>query len=498
MLVAVASGAAALLLGAGLSEQWSLRSTPYAVAAAAMAILSAVLAEVSVLTIVKGWLRREPPPGEALVFELGRLGRALRRPVRLILTASLAAGVMAAAFLWMPSPAAESPLPPGELVIMTGFPDVQNDPRSILFRQWEQLHPDNPVRISYAPGEPDEQFRRMVNDARPNGAHDADVYALDIIWMSTFIDQDYIRPLTGLAAEDRGDFVPKVLDTCVCGGTLWALPFYTDVGLIFYRSDLVPPPETWDDYSGRSAKSRVAAAQQQDERIEAANAAQLADAEMLTITALEAIWAAGGQLVTSEGEVTLDNDTGVFISTQDENGIRQLADAAKDPEIMLPQAREMTELEAVNAFAEGRTLYMRNWPLASDQIGDRVEYDVVAPPTASALGGQNLAISAHSDNSEAALALIEFLTSPSSQLILSEISAFPPARESAYSIADRPDIPALRAALDAARPRLKDPNYLEFSQIFREGIGRALNHPEGELEGRFGPDLAAAVDETPC
>jgi multiple sugar transport system substrate-binding protein len=177
----------------------------------------------------------------------------------------------------------------------------------------------------------------------------------------------------------------------------------------------------------------------------------------------------------------------------DLQGIANLAAASRDGAIVLPgDSRLAVERDAVTAFSEGRTLFMRNWPVSRDQIGPKVEYGVVAPPTASVLGGQNLAISSSTERPRAARALLEFLASSSSQLILSEIGGFAPTRQSAFANAKRPYSQELRTAVDRARLRPSTPHYTDFSRAFRKGIARALNDG-GRLEPGFARELAAIL-----
>jgi multiple sugar transport system substrate-binding protein len=355
------------------------------------------------------------------------------------------------------------------------------------------------VVVSSTPGEPDQQHERMVNDAKPGGERRADVYVLDLVWMPQFADNGYIRELdkASLSEVDYNDFVPNALDTCLRNGKLWGLPFNTDAGLIFYRTDVlgVGKPKTWDDYFGESAKAKAVVAKAGQHGVKAANAAQLADEEVLTVTALEAMWAAGGNLVTEAGDLSLNEDKSeVYLSPEDLKGIQNLAVASKDPDIVLTEngtAAMSAENGALDAFRSRSTLYMRNWPVAGDLMRKGIEFDVAAPPTPSVLGGQNLVISAASAKPRAARALIEFLTSRSSQLILSDMGSFAPTRQSTYRDSERADIQELRTAVDRARPRPVTPHYTRFSKVFRTGIGRALNNG-GKLEESFPRDLVEA------
>jgi multiple sugar transport system substrate-binding protein len=494
LVVTVVITAASALLVANMDRSSGPGLVFWTAALGVLTVLSGILIS-SLPKIVMVIWRQSEEANIGFIDLVDRLGRTLRRPLKLIGVGLVAVLVVAVGVVLRPPP---TELEPGRLVIMTAFGDSPNDPRSVLIDQWNQLHPRNPVEIDYAPGETDQQNERMVNDAKPGGVHKADVYVLDLVWMAQFVDRGYILRLdeSKFSGEGVDDFIPKVLATCKRNEGLWALPFNSDAGLIFYR-DIpgVGKPEKWSDYFGESARGAVMHAKSSDPRIEAANAAQLADEEVLTITALEAVWAAGGEVVGSNGQVLLKpDDSEVDFNQAALNGIKNLADASQDPDIVVTgEAKDATEKEAVTAFTNGRTLYMRNWPVARDEVsrivGNNIEFEVAATPTASVLGGQNLAISSSTDKPRAAQALIEFLTNPSSQLTLSEIGGFVPTRHSAFANAKRPYSQEVRSALDAARLRPITPNYTEFSRAFRKGIGRALNN-NGKLEPEFTKELA--------
>jgi multiple sugar transport system substrate-binding protein len=151
-------------------------------------------------------------------------------------------------------------------------------------------------------------------------------------------------------------------------------------------------------------------------------------------------------------------------------------------------------------FKSGKTLYMRNWPVIFDELGQNngqqpVPFTVAELPHASVLGGQNLAISASSERPHAAQALIEFLTSEPSELILATVGGFAPTQKKAYQNASgiaRPYNKFLLDTISTARLRPRIRAYTEFSKEFRRGIQRALNNNgdiEADLPRRLG-DIA--------
>jgi len=491
-MVVVITSASAYMVTA-VDRRWTPGSIALTVVSGIMVVVSGICINVLPKAITTIWRNPERLPR---LGDLRWLVRVLKRPPRVVLIVVTVAAIVGGGIAAMPPP---SGLEPGEIVVMTAFGEGQADPRNVLFRQWSQSHPDNPVKIIAVPGEPDEQNERMVNDAKSGGGHEADVYVLDLVWMAQFVDNGYIRELdwASLSEADRFDFIPSVLETCKRNEKLWALPFNTDAGLIYYRDDVpgTAEPRSWDDYFGQTAKATAAAAKAGPYGIKAANAAQLADEEVLTVTAMEAIWAAGGELVTESGDLVLNKDgTEAYLSPEDLKGIENLAIASKDPDVVLTEnntAVKSTESGAIASFLAGSTLYMRNWPVTSDSLRTGIEYKVAAPPTPSVLGGQNLAISAESGKPRAARELLEFLTSRSSQLILSDMGSLAPTRQSTYRDSGRSDGQDLRTAVDQARSRGITRYYPHFSQVFRTGIARALNNG-GKVEPSFARDLHEA------
>ncbi|GAB1509709.1 hypothetical protein JCM33774_17500 [Actinophytocola sp. KF-1] len=450
-------------------------------------------------------LRRGRPRNGNLDL-LDRLGAALAKPKRIV--AVLVLALVWFLVVWSTPPVFSAPEPtpllePGELVIMSALDESPSDPRRVLIEQWNQAHPENPVQVENVSGEPDAQHAAMVADAKGEREPAADVYLLDVVWMTEFIEHGYIRPLdrTGLATDD---FLPNVLRTCTDlyghRDGLWGLPLNSDAGLLYHRTDLpgVPAVAGWDDIFGAGAKSAFTAARNSGaagKKLLGANAAQLADEEVLAVTAFEAMWAAGGEVVNEDGHPVFNEgkDEIVFDAGAVE-GLENLAAAYRDAGTFLPGADAMDETKATRAFRNEQAIYMRNWPVAHDTLTSSdgkssVSFDVANLPGDSVLGGQNLAIAASTDKPKAAQAFIEFLTSAAGQLILFEVGGFAPTRDSAYANATRPYKDLLRSAVVDARPRPFLPNYTEFSKAFRKGIARALRNG-GVLETDFPKELA--------
>jgi multiple sugar transport system substrate-binding protein len=386
-------------------------------------------------------------------------------------------------------------LEPGDLIILSGRDDGQGNQRQALVDEWNALHPNNQAHIETISAVADAQRSEMV--ARAQGKRGkVDIYNLDVTWTAEFASAGYIRPLD----EDRLDtsgFLKAPLDTCRYEDELWALPFNTDAGLLYYRSNLVSkPPTTWPQLV-----ATVQDVLSRDGAPAAGYAAQLGDYEGLTVNALEAIWAAGGDVVDARGRVVID-------SPEAQAGLTRLATglAATTPQVILRDSTQFDETATTQAFGAGKVLFMRNWPVAhraldppsGSDAAPAVPFQVAKLPGPSVLGGQNLAIAKDSSHPRAAQKLIEFLTGERSQQILFEHGGFAATREIVYRDATVVKLyryaPTLLEAIQHARTRPITPHYSWFSETFRQIVRQALanggqlpddakSRLEGALEG---------------
>jgi len=420
------------------------------------------------------------------------------RPGRVgFLAGVLAGGVLTALVGALPLSSA-APGPEGvdgdPLVILSGVDD--GGQRQELIDQWNASGDGPRAEIISVGGGTDAERTAMVSAAKGEGPA-ADIYNLDVTLMAEFVGFGYVRPLDAARIDTEG-FLAKPLETCrrPGDGRLWALPFNTDAALLYYRSDLLgdaEPPTSWAGVV--NAVERVFAADP-DSDLEAGYAGQFDDYEGLTVNAIEAISAAGGQVV-ADGEVVVG-------SPEAREGINRLARGLSNgnPQLILPGSVAFKEGDTTEAFRDGRVMFMRNWPKAYRELADgesggpAVPFQVTRVPGRSVLGGQNLAVAASSDQPRAAQKLIEFLTSAYSQQILFERGGFAATREIVYHdtrIRERYGYAdTLRDAITQADQRPDTPYYALFSSVFRQGIRDALDNG-GQLPDDFADELSDAL-----
>ncbi|THA26144.1 ABC transporter substrate-binding protein [Streptomyces sp. RKND-216] len=363
-----------------------------------------------------------------------------------------------------------------------------------LLRDWNREHPDQRVKLVELPDSADETRSQMITELR-SGSPRFDILNIDVAWTSEFAAAGWISPLDR-SRFPLDSFLPPVLDTATFDDRLYAVPYVTNAGLLYYRKDVLAkegaePPRTWDELA-RQARE-IAPKYDLD-----GYAGQFLPYEGLTANVTEAVRSSGGSLLGDEGaKVTVDGAT--------REGLDFLADGVREG--WIPRAAlDYKEEESRIAFQKGELLFLRNWPYVY-QLANGDEDSAVAGkvgavripgpdgPGTSVLGGSNLAVSAHSRHRESAADLIAYLTSePVQRRVLAE-GALPPVRADLYNdpelVGEHPYLPTLRKSILTAEPRPKSPRYDQVSLAvqavahdvlsLRQSPGDAVNRLRREL-----------------
>ena len=297
-----------------------------------------------------------------------------------------------------------------------------------------------------------------------------DVMTMDVIWTAEFARAGYLVPLD--PAEFHVDkLLRRPVDAVTLDGKLWAVPMRTDVGLLYYRKDLVEAPTTWDELI-KSARA-VGPANGMDGYV-----SQFDRYEGLAVNAFEAVWAHGGAVLTPHGDVLVDSPQAVA-------GIEMLANGIRDgwiPRTALGYGEEQSR----EAFQQGHAVFLRNWPyvyaqLAAPKSPVADKFGVAPLPGPGALGGWNLGVSSCSTHRRTARDFIEFVVSETNQRHLFEKAGFAPTIASLYdepALRTRfPYLEVLRSGVEHSRYRPSTPFYEDVSDTIQEYVANAMNNP---------------------
>jgi multiple sugar transport system substrate-binding protein len=292
------------------------------------------------------------------------------------------------------------------------------------------------VRLDMIDGGATQEHSEMLAAAQA-GDSSYDIYNLDSEWISEFAAGGYIRFL-GNRLPVNGYLSQPLTSGKDASERLYAAPFTTDVGLLYYRSDLVPDADNLSTFDQVLKKARQV--QGSHPSMNVGYAGQFAKYEGLTVNLLE--------IIRGEAPDSIDKDGAITDPSAVTGILQQLIDnIGQGNPISSSEIRGYTEAQAYQAFAEGQAVFMRNWPiyynqLTAPQSGSTTaarHFGVAPLPFPSTLGGQDLAISNSSADPADAMKVVEFLTSPQAERCLFAVGGFPATRSSAYQ--DNSELP---------------------------------------------------------
>jgi multiple sugar transport system substrate-binding protein len=309
------------------------------------------------------------------------------------------------------------------------------------------------------------------------GASDPDILQLDVIWTPEFAAAGWILPLDRFL-PDTAAFFPSTIAANRWRDSLYALPWFADVGMLYWRTDLMAaPPATFDQLVRQAQQAQKHGGPRQG------FVWQGARYEGLITTFLEYLGAYGGRILDG-GRVVVNSEAGL-------RALTEMGDEIYRDGVVPTTVLTWHEEETRFAFQNGEAAFMRNWPYAYPLMQDSSDSRVagkfaVAPMPAgpggthtAAIGGAQLAINRRSEYPEAAWAVIDYLTQPEQMRERAEVVGQFPTRSGLY---EDPDLasglaipPAMvRRIIEYSVPRPVTPVYTQLSEILQINLHRAL------------------------
>ena len=357
------------------------------------------------------------------------------------------------------------------------------DPLPELLREFEASHPGVRVKGEALPWASDDQHQfYVINlEGRSPGF---DVMMLDCIWVPEFARAGWLLDLTSyLGPDELAPYFPSAVASATYGGRMWALPWNFNVGLLYYRADLLAkyglrPPETFEELVEQVRQIRAG---ERDPSLDG-YVWQGKQYEGLVVNVLEAFWATGARLLADDGSVFPDParaaDALRFLRGLIETGVSPAWTTAADEEL------------SRRAFGDGHAIFLRNWPYAMDLFESRgsavrgkVAFAAV-PGRArgergvGSTGGAHLGVSQRSRHPELAVALARHLTSEAAQRAIAIGAALSPTRQALYRdpevVRGHPAMARLQTLALAGRPRPVTPYYLLLSATVQPEFSAAL------------------------
>jgi multiple sugar transport system substrate-binding protein len=357
-----------------------------------------------------------------------------------------------------------------------------------LVPAFERRHPDLRVRVQQIPWSAahEKLLTAFAGGSLPDALHVGSTWIPELVALGALEPLDARIP--GSSAVRADDYFDGVLEMGRVDGATWAVPWYADTRLLFYRRDLFEragwtrAPRSWSEWR-----------------------AVLVDLRRVLPAASHPIllplgeWELPVALALQRGAGLLrDGDRrGDFASPAFREAFDFYLGFFRDGLAPRRGAAEIGNL--YQDFASGTFACFVSGPWSLGELARRLPPELqdawaTAPlpgpegsgPGLSLAGGAGLAISAASPHRDAAWRWIEFLSEPEQQAAFHAISGDLPARRSAWRdprLAASPHAQAFRAQLEAVHPTPKVPEWERIAT-------RLSRHAEAVVRGSEGADEA--------
>lgn len=362
-----------------------------------------------------------------------------------------------------------------------------------LLPEFARLHPDIEVRVQQLPWSAAHQklLTAFAGDATP------DLCQLGNSWIPEFAALEALEPLEARVARSgvvqREDYFPGIWDTNVIAGRLYGVPWYVDTRLLFYRRDLLrqagfrEPPRTWAEWSQMLAAIKALVGPDRYSVLLPLN-----EFEPLLVLTLE-----------QPDPLLRDDDRfGNFRSAGFRRALgfyREMFARQWAPPVANTQISNVWD-ELGNGYY---SFYISGpWNIAEfkrrlppEEQGSWMTAPMPGPdgPGASLAGGSSWVVFRRSPHKDDAFLLLEFLSSPASQLRLYDLTGDLPPRRSTWSaarLADNVYARAFREQLERVKPAPRVPQLERIVNEMRLVAERVVHGDVSVDEG------AAELDQT--
>ena len=227
-------------------------------------------------------------------------------------------------------------------------------------QELQQFTRETGIRVRLLPS-PDSARQRLAmwKELLGTGATGPDVYGIDVIWPG--ILNQYFIDLKPYFTNEISLQFPEIAASYTTNRKLVAMPYRADVGLLYYRTDLLrqygypEPPRTWGELEIMAARIQAGERAKGNKEFWGFVWQGAAD-EVLTCNALE--WQAsdgGGRIIEEDQTISVNNPQAIRAWQRAAHWVGTISP---------PGVIGYREWDSLNVWVAGDAAFMRHWPSA--------------------------------------------------------------------------------------------------------------------------------------
>ncbi|HDQ34891.1 MAG TPA: extracellular solute-binding protein, partial [Chloroflexi bacterium] len=245
------------------------------------------------------------------------------------------------------------------ITIATGAVGIEFELSQAAAQRYMDMNPNVTVRVLDTPDMVQDRLGLYLQFFEARSA-EVDVYQIDVIWPGDLAE--HFVDLYEYGARDvAGDHFPAIIENNTVDGRLVGIPWFTDAGLLYYRTDLLEkygytaPPATWAELEEMA--QTIQDGERADGNTDFWGFVWQGNAyEGLTCDALEWIDSnGGGTIVSPDKVITINNPAAIAIVDRAATWVGTISP---------PGVVGFAEEDARAVWQSGNAAFMRNWPYA--------------------------------------------------------------------------------------------------------------------------------------
>jgi len=359
----------------------------------------------------------------------------------------------------------------GPVVVSVLMPAPFADATAPLVSRFNREHRDLQIAVTRGPLDT-EALSDLAISSLLLGDTPYDLLLMDVTWTPKYAAAGWLEPLEPLLGSDALDgMAPGARLSNAFAGHLWRLPLVADMGLLYWRTDLMPAPP-------RNLPELEAIASELQGRgvVPWGYVWQGRQYEGLSCVFLEVLRGFGGHWLHPGNDRLPDLDSEEAVAAA--AWLAGLVRSGVTPAAVA----NVSEADSLQIFGAGQAAFMRNWPYAWAELqkaGSAVAGRVgVISLGAGTQGSWGLSMLRGSDHPRQAAEVVRWFTGEGSSRELAELYGYTPIWESLLNDPrlqqQLPLLPVLRQALETTALRPLTPVYAQLSDVLQRQLSALI------------------------
>lgn len=359
-----------------------------------------------------------------------------------------------------------------------------------LINKFNNLHKGKikiePINLPFSKFSTNERKELLARSLRSKSKK-LDIFAVDLIWSARFAK--WAEPLDKfIIPQDTAKLLNHALESCILKNHLVALPIYIDVGIMYYRRDLLKQIPNYLE-----VEEKIKNGISWEEFISLRKYFKLDKNQFYIFPAdnYEGLVCSYIEILYNFSSKKIVNENFKIKSEENKNSFKMIYDFFYTYNISPIDISEFNENDSYEYFVKNNGIFLRGWPSSERDFKNLANWENIdsivgkAPiphlsgnENFSVLGGWNIMISKYSEHKNEAFQFIKFILEENSQREMYEIGSYLPVLSSLYSnkkfLQKHPDLKKNKELLNNGvhRPFLED--YTKLSDVISYYVNKVI------------------------